>query len=206
MGQLPVALVEPKQRFSYQSQSTKRVAELAQPVVGGGKKRPELFSVPKERVPTARAQLTVRLKRHSNPSRRMQNATTCACPQSQQDEGNCGKEGGNRSPCYMAFTAVASAADQTVDFRSTPFVVVDSTGIIDALREPEWGAKMEWALPAKPRFVDIYAYNLGPVFSLYDGRILSWSETVWHVDAWTVDLEELVPYSWAEPMAMATHR
>uniref|UniRef100_A0A915MCA3 Uncharacterized protein n=1 Tax=Meloidogyne javanica TaxID=6303 RepID=A0A915MCA3_MELJA len=48
------------------------------------------------------------------------------------------------------------------------------------------------------RFVDIYAYNLGPVFSLLDGRIISWSETLWPVDAWSLDLTNVLPHSFYE--------
>uniref|UniRef100_A0A1I8BSI1 Uncharacterized protein n=1 Tax=Meloidogyne hapla TaxID=6305 RepID=A0A1I8BSI1_MELHA len=107
----------------------KRVVEKN--VVVGNRKRPEIFQAPTDRISVVRSQFRLRLSRYSNPARRMQNLTTCACPQ--QD-----------------------------------------------------------------RYVDIYAYNLGPVFSLLDGRIVSWSETLWPVDAWSLDLTNVLPNSFYE--------
>ncbi|KAF7634273.1 hypothetical protein Mgra_00006351 [Meloidogyne graminicola] len=165
--------------------------------VVGSRKRPELFQTPTDRISVIRSQFRIRLSRYSNPARRMQNLTTCACPQ--QDSSNCGRDiGGNHSPCYFSFIVVASSADQTVNFRSTPFVVIGDSGVIEASLEAEWGTEMLFDFSTKPRFVDIYAFNLGPVFSLLDGRIVSWSETVWPVDAWSLDLTDVIPHSFYE--------
>lgn len=164
----------------------------------------ELFSAPKDRVSIARAMVRLRLRYYSNPGRRMQNLTTCACPQ--HDDARCAQDGGNRSPCFFTFVAVVGAADQIVDFHSTPFVVVDATGNIDAAKEAEWAAEIRFELPAKPQFVDLYAFNLGPVFGLLDGRIISWSETVWPVDAWQLELDEVQPYSWMDQTVGNTPR
>uniref|UniRef100_A0A915LXR2 Uncharacterized protein n=1 Tax=Meloidogyne javanica TaxID=6303 RepID=A0A915LXR2_MELJA len=79
----------------------------------------------------------------------MQNLTTCACPQ--QDPSNCGRDiGGNRSPCYFSFVIVATSSDQTVNFRSTPFVVIGDTGVIEASLEPEWGSELQLDFSTKP--------------------------------------------------------
>ncbi|KAL7070158.1 hypothetical protein ACQ4LE_010320 [Meloidogyne hapla] len=173
----------------------KRVVEKN--VVVGNRKRPEIFQAPTDRISVVRSQFRLRLSRYSNPARRMQNLTTCACPQ--QDSSNCGRDiGGNRSPCYFSFVIVASSSDQTVNFRSTPFVVIGDTGIIESSLEPEWGSELQLDFSTKPRYVDIYAYNLGPVFSLLDGRIVSWSETLWPVDAWSLDLTNVLPNSFYE--------
>nr|CAD2198192.1 unnamed protein product [Meloidogyne enterolobii] len=119
----------------------------------------------------------------------MQNLTTCACPQ--QDPSNCGRDiGGNRSPCYFSFVIVATSSDFTIQ--------VYFIGVIEASLEPEWGSELQLDFSTKPRFVDIYAYNLGPVFSLLDGRIISWSETLWPVDAWSLDLTNVLPHSFYE--------
>ncbi|CAK5078017.1 unnamed protein product [Meloidogyne enterolobii] len=166
-------------------------------VAVGSRKRPEIFQAPTDRISVVRSQFRLKLSRYSNPARRMQNLTTCACPQ--QDPSNCGRDiGGNRSPCYFSFVIVASSSDQTVNFRSTPFVVIGDTGVIEASLEPEWGSELQLDFSTKPRFVDIYAYNLGPVFSLLDGRIISWSETLWPVDAWSLDLTNVLPHSFYE--------
>ncbi|CAD5219290.1 unnamed protein product [Bursaphelenchus okinawaensis] len=127
----------------------------------------------------------VELLEYSNPRHALDESRTCLC-----SSGEClmVSPQGMGFRCLFTFMVIITSADDTVHYRSTEFLPLNSNGHIDANYTSSFSRKFNFFLSHEPKAINVFVYNLGPVINTFN-RKLEKVNTLYQVDTFTVPVE-----------------
>ncbi|CAD5226482.1 unnamed protein product [Bursaphelenchus xylophilus] len=127
----------------------------------------------------------VELKDYTNNRHALDDDRTCQC-----SSGECllVSPQGMGFRCLFTFMVIVTSADETVHYRSTDFLPLNSFGQIDANYSAAFRGKFDFLLTNEPKAINVFVYNLGPVINTMS-RKLEKANTLYQVDTFTIPVK-----------------